>query len=221
MMRKLSAGLVLMGFLMASAPAWAGGWSVLTLDAWPGSVPANKPVTIGFTVRQHGHTLLSGLDGSVIFERVGEPALQFPIHAAGATGHYTATFMLPKTGVWQWRIDAFGEHKMPALTVIATARSASVRSLSPAQQTALGKTLFMAKGCSQCHYHEGVEDSGKFTNAYGAGNAPNLTRPKFTSEYLHLWLKSPQAVKMGTEMPNLNLKPAEIDALVAFLSRLP
>lgn len=43
--------------------------------------------------------------------------------------------------------------------------------------------------------------------------------PKFTSEYLHLWLKNPEAVKMGTQMPNLNLKPAEIDALAAFLTQ--
>ncbi len=201
-MRKLSVGLVLVGMLMASAPAWAGGWSVLTLDAWPGNVPANKAVTIGFTVRQHGVTLLGGLDGEMIFERAGEPALRFPIYSAKPSGHYTATFTLPKAGVWQWRIDAFGEHEMPTLTVQDVAIVAkTARPMTPAQQAALGKTLFTAKGCFMCHYHEGVEDSGNFTNAYGAYGAPNLTLPKFTSEYLHQWLKNPQAVKMGRRCP--------------------
>lgn len=211
-MRKFTLGFVLMGLLWMSMPAQAGGWAVLTLDAWPNRVTANKPFTIGFTLRQHGQTLLGGQSGSVIFKKDKRQTL-FKVYEAGATGHYTATITLPQAGAWQWRIAIFGEHEMPALTVVDPAGKAA-QSNTPA---ALGKNLFTAKGCSSCHAHSDVSESGMFANAYGAEGAPDLSLPKYDAAYLLDWLKNPKAVKPNTIMPSLGLKPAEIDALVAFL----
>jgi cytochrome c oxidase subunit 2 len=41
-----------------------------------------------------------------------------------------------------------------------------------------------------------------------------------TPDYLRRWLHNPQEVKPGAKMPNLNLKPDELDALVAYLRNL-
>jgi cytochrome c oxidase subunit 2 len=86
-----------------------------------------------------------------------------------------------------------------------------------------GEKLFGTVGCSTCHTIGGTPFVGQvgpnLTDLTGrlmiAGNIlPN------TPANLALWLHDPQAVKPGALMPNLNLKPAEIRALVAFLESL-
>jgi cytochrome c2 len=221
MIKKLCACLMSVALMLtASNLARGGGWSVLTLDELPNRVIADQPTTIGFVVRQHGQHPLGGLDGNVIVNKVGERSLLFPIHESGATGHYTATITLPKAGVWQWRIDAFGEHAMPPLTVQAAVQNRPVTAtgFTPAQLAALGKDLFVAKGCWTCHSHQAISRSGQFSDANGAVSAPSLTTPKFDATYLRVWLKDPKAVKPNTAMPNLNLKKTEIEALTAFLA---
>jgi len=217
----LRLALVVAAALALAAPASGGMWAVVTLDEWPARVVVNQPITVGFVVRQHGQHLLDGLTGVVIFEQTGHKQLEFPIYESREVGHYTATVMLPRAGQWQWRIDAFGEHVMPPLTVhspaAAQTRSTSAQ-LTSTQLAALGKDLFVAKGCASCHSHQAVAGSGEFSFAYGAGNAPDLTIPKFDAAYLRVWLKDPKAVKPQTQMPNLNLKSSEIEALVAFLA---
>jgi cytochrome c2 len=49
-------------------------------------------------------------------------------------------------------------------------------------------------------------------------SGPNLTHPTLSADYIRQWLTDPQALKPATEMPNLNLKPDEIEALIAFLT---
>ena len=44
----------------------AGGWAVVTLDTLPESVVASTPVRLSFTVRQHGQTLMDGLQPRVV-----------------------------------------------------------------------------------------------------------------------------------------------------------
>ena len=79
-----------------------------------------------------------------------------------------------------------------------------------------GKALFEAKGCVMCHTNAAVHAAaGPFYS--GAKPAPDLTRVTLSDEYLRQWLKDPAALKPGTSMPNLNLKPEEIEALIAFL----
>ena len=113
-------GLTLLLVMTFTIPVFAGGWAVVTLDELPGEVEAGQPFEIGFMVRQHGVTPLSGqspiirayLDGtkqsvSVIAEDEGE------------VGHYAAILTLPESGTWQWEIEAFGAAQpMPALTVV-------------------------------------------------------------------------------------------------------
>jgi hypothetical protein len=116
-------GLTLLLAMAFTIPALAGGWAVITLDELPGQVEANQPLEVGFMIRQHGVTPLSGqspvirahLDGST-------EAVRVVAEEKGEVGHYAATLTLPQTGEWQWEIEAFGAAQpMPALTVVEAA----------------------------------------------------------------------------------------------------
>src|SRR5215216_2076328 len=57
--------LVSVALLALAAPALAGGWAVLTLDALPREVRAGAAIQLGFMVRQHGKTPTNtDLDGN-------------------------------------------------------------------------------------------------------------------------------------------------------------
>ncbi len=88
---------------------------------------------------------------------------------------------------------------------------------------AKGEQLFLNGACIACHTVNGTKAQGKV--------GPNLThlasRKLFagavfdnTADNLKKWLANPPAMKPGTQMPNLNLAPADIDALVAYLTSL-
>jgi cytochrome c1 len=90
--------------------------------------------------------------------------------------------------------------------------------LSPADY---GRSLFMAKGCSSCHRHDGLEvarvsvrGEGTLVEVIGP---PDLTHYQPDPAFVRRWLRDPQAVRPATEMPDLNLSEEEIEALLAFL----
>ncbi len=286
--------------LMLFSPALAGGWAVISLDSLPGEVVAGQPLTIGFTVRQHGRTPLSGLDPEIHLNNTasGEDFVVFAVDD-GEVGHYSATFTLPESGNWRWSIQAFGmDQPMPELTVLEPGALLSMAQVDPARSSAplsrliaaampsstmfvgligitvagigliftlrrrsrwamavivigllvgvagfvragiaaassrpaetsksitapapsnlggQGEALFIAKGCLSCHVNQRV-DSRYFVFSTEVG--PNLTSYQTSPEYLRLWLSDPKAVKPHTEMPDLGLSEAEIEALTAFL----
>jgi cytochrome c2 len=81
---------------------------------------------------------------------------------------------------------------------------------------ALGRALFIDKGCVMCHAHPAV------TSEYGpfwmGDEPPELLSGKYSAEYMQQWLKDPSKFKPDTKMPKLQLSEAEIGALIAFLS---
>ncbi len=108
---------------LAYAPAWAGGWAVVTLAELPGQVTAGQPFVVEFSVRQHGQTLLPGLSPTITAVRpdMGE-RVQAQAAESKQRGFYEASVTLPAAGSWDWTIDAFGEtHTMPPLTVMVGA----------------------------------------------------------------------------------------------------
>jgi cytochrome c2 len=111
--------LVILVFLVAEAAA--GGWAVVTLDALPGKVVAERPFTIGFVVRQHGQTLTGGLIPTVTAVNVKSgDRVEFTAEEQGTAGHYTTIITLPQPGPWEWTINAFGfDQPMPEIAVEA------------------------------------------------------------------------------------------------------
>lgn len=119
---------------------------------------------------------------------------------------------------------SFAERPDTDAAVAAPVLPVASPSPTPAASMAdTGRLLFQTKGCTACHRHDGlnlarVSDSevGDFS-LFDAMGAPDLTHYPADPEFLRVWLKSPQAVRPETGMPNLGLKEVEIEALIAFL----
>lgn len=104
--------------LALTIPVFAGGWAVITLDELPSGLVAGQPYDIGFTVRQHGITLMDGLYPIITANLNKETEFLVDAKSDGKPGHYTATMTFPKEGEWSWSIAAFTMHQpMPTLTV--------------------------------------------------------------------------------------------------------
>jgi mono/diheme cytochrome c family protein len=122
---------------------------------------------------------------------------------------------LPKAGDWSLTIESGfqGVGKLELQPLKALERNA--RQL-PIAVTERGQQLFVAKGCVTCHSVEGKSLPAPFVQG------PRLVPHKYRGEYLAVVLANPAlmppAANVGFRMPNLDLEPREIDALVAFLN---
>jgi Cytochrome c len=214
MMKRGLSLLLIICTLVSPSTAHAGGWGVTTLDAWPQNVVVGKPVTVSFTIRQHGIHVITWVQPEFVFRNVStQETFQVKATTRERLPRFIATMTFPSAGEWSWEMTSFPMQRFPNLTVFET---------QPTTQPPLdGKTLFVVKGCFMCHAHSAVSRSGEFSNAYGAGGAPTLSPNKWEAEYLRTWLKDPKAVKPKTQMPNLGLRNKEIEALVTFLTAKP
>ena len=205
----------LTAFLLLPLAAYRfGGWAVVTVDDLPDYVPAGQPITLGFTVRQHGVTLLSDLKPTV--EARGAGADVTASGKPGSTaGHYTATITFPKAGAWNVVINSgFGSSRAKLLPLEAV----DPRGTPPAAiaERERGRRLFVAKGCVTCHVHDEVSRDVNFSVG------PDLTGRRWPAVYLAKFLADPSIAQLppGTSnrMPNLGLAPREITALVTFVN---
>lgn len=104
---------------------------------------------------------------------------------------------------WQWR-------QPPPLLAEEMAPPGAASAVTP---IAMGEALFVAKGCTQCHQNGNVTLAKTHISSFG----PDLTAYRTGDEFLRRWLADPAAVKPETEMPDLGLNEAEIEALILFL----
>lgn len=88
-----------------------------------------------------------------------------------------------------------------------------------------GQKLVTEKGCVACHAIPApVNSNGTIgPSLAGFANHPTFV-PGLNLENnqanLRRWLANPPGVKPGTQMPNLGLRPDEIDSLIMFLQTL-
>jgi cytochrome c553 len=155
---------------------------------------------------------LRGLKGRVE-ARLGRLERTAPSRAGNRAGQYTATLTLTEPGNWTVLIrSGFGNSNSKLLPIRVVAATDRVATMAPAER---GRNLFVAKGCASCHTHQSVGD------ATLADIGPDLTSPRFQTDYLVKYLKDP-SIKTPTSdnkrMPNLELKEPEIAALVAFIN---
>ncbi len=117
-----------------ATPARAGGWAVSTLDELPSPV-AGTPVTVGFTIRQHGVTPVALDDvGIEITTSTGKTRF-FAAISDEIVGHYTARVTFPSAGTHSWTIRQgwFAPQSLGPITVHATdAGSRSAAASAPA-----------------------------------------------------------------------------------------
>jgi cytochrome c len=119
---QISLGVALLLTIVFTIPVFAGGWAVITLDELPTDALAGEPLTIGFTVRQHGITPMNGIDPTVTATLLNGDRFVVKAEPDDKPGHYMATLTFPKEGNWEWSIQAFTmDQPMPTLNVAAAA----------------------------------------------------------------------------------------------------
>jgi mono/diheme cytochrome c family protein len=198
------------------AAAARGGWVVTTVDDVPEHLVAGRGVDVTFTIRQHGMSPLSDRSPTVTL-RQGKTSTRATAAQTKLAGQYSARITPAAAGEAVIVVNPdFGNqtHTLLPITTVA-ANAPAPAALAPSQR---GRQLFVAKGCTTCHTHAAAPtDQPEYLGEVG----PNLTGKRFAVDYLKQFLADP-SIKPSSDankrMPNLNLKPAEIAALVAFIN---
>ncbi|MGH7638122.1 MAG: c-type cytochrome, partial [Gemmatimonadaceae bacterium] len=132
-------------------------------------------------------------------------------------GVYRASITIPSAGNWRLAITTnFGESRAQTLPWRAIAPGERV---SPLVEAERGRQLFAARGCVSCHVHSAVDVEGQNKTL-----GPDLSQHRLPAQYLAQFLADPSIKPKSPErpeMPNLNLEPKEVSALVAFLTTEP
>jgi cytochrome c oxidase subunit II len=85
------------------------------------------------------------------------------------------------------------------------------------------RAVFLSLSCVSCHTVSGTPAKGTFgpdlshlmsRSTLASGMIPN------TVENLRAWIRDPQAIKPGNLMPNMQLNPHELNAVVTYLTSL-
>ena len=144
-----------------------------TVEDLPDYGVVRQPLSLTFTVRQHGVTKLNNLEPRVE-ARASDGATAGAVAERGKDeGQYTARLVLPEAGVWTVTIHSgFGNSQvtLEPLQVIEPGAQAPVLA-APDR----GRRLFVAKGCVTCHLHRDVSGSGVV--AVGPGSAGGGAAP--------------------------------------------
>src|SRR5262249_29698328 len=128
-------------------PVFAGGWAVITLDELPTDVVADKSLTIGFMVLQHGRTPMTDLKPTVTAKLPKGEQLTFFAAPKGKPGHYTAVLTFPQDGNWEWSIQAFTmDQKMPVLNVSASSTGTVSQPVAKSEPSATSISLLSIIG---------------------------------------------------------------------------
>src|SRR6266704_2925077 len=206
-MRTRISRLLLPALLVVTSLAAYGGWAAITVEDLPDYGVARQPLSLTFTVRQHGVTLLNRLEPRV--EAAGGGAtIAATAQPESEPGRYTARLVLPQAGDWRITIRSGFMASRVTLLPLPVVEAGAAAPPTPAAG-ARGEALFVAKGCVTCHLHREVSGSGVV--AVG----PELTGRRWPAEYLVRFLKDPSIGPQygSSRMPNLNLKDAEVAAL--------
>jgi mono/diheme cytochrome c family protein len=209
--------------MVAAVSVRAGGWSVITVDELPEFVRAGEPFTITYAVRQHGVSLLPDLRGR-IDARSEDDAVVSASVVPLQPGYYKATLTLSRAGRWALTVRSGFEESLtgrspgvdsradrPVMRMVAVPAARSRPAPQPPPER--GLHLYVAKGCVACHAHARSD-----VRSFGIG--PDLTDVRHGPGYLRTILthgvRGPDQTS-SIRMPDLGLRPPEIEALVAFL----
>jgi hypothetical protein len=119
---------VVVAMLALAAPAFGGGWAVVTLDELPTEVRAGEQLHLGFMVRQHGQTPTNDVTPYLSATKEGATGdVRVTAKQEGVTGHFVVDVTFPSDGVWRWQIvpAPFEGTKFAPLTVLPAAAQAA------------------------------------------------------------------------------------------------
>src|SRR5215470_9542119 len=92
--------------LILTGVAIAGGWAIVTLNEFPEYAVAGKPLNLTFSVRQHGVTLLPGLQPKVQATTASGLQAKASVKPTANRGEYTTSLTLPEPGEWTIKISS-------------------------------------------------------------------------------------------------------------------
>jgi hypothetical protein len=122
-------------FMLTSA-ALAGGWANAVLDdsGDVGPPSAGEPVTIGFTLLQHGVTPVDWGDPTItiINAATGEER-SFAAEQRGPTGHWVAQVTYPSNGTWRVSVNHELEIALTGFRPVTIGPAPAAAAAQPAQ----------------------------------------------------------------------------------------
>ncbi|HEX5166143.1 MAG TPA: hypothetical protein VFV93_12155 [Thermomicrobiales bacterium] len=142
-MRRLITSLVLalVAILAMASTAVAGGWATVEMDKPVTQIEVNEPMTLDFTLLQHGVTPTDWTTTYVEARNneTGE-TLRFDAIAGSEVGRWTVDVTFPSAGTWHWAIkteELAVEDTFPAIEVVDSAGVISSSSgVTPAEMDA-------------------------------------------------------------------------------------
>ena len=214
MKRSTISGLIVVIAVVAAGFTSFGGWAVVSVASVPDGWVIGKPLQLSWQVRQHGVTVLRGLNPT-IEARSGSRVIQGTASDYDADGvkEYRGQLIFPNPGDWQVTIrSGFGRSK----AVLAPFRVVDARTAAPTiSASERGRRMFASLGCVSCHVHRDVDIKGELSD-FG----PDLSEKKFPPAYLAKFLAKPsiKPPTNGKQMPNLDLRQGDISTLIAFIN---
>ena len=119
--------------IIGPAHVAAGGWAITSLDPFEQPV-AGQPITIGFTILQHGVTPVDVEGAGIRVLQKGTTGEFFPaVHDGdGRVGHYTARVVFPRDGTFTWLVEQgfFGPQELGQITINASSTTPAARATS-------------------------------------------------------------------------------------------
>jgi hypothetical protein len=141
--------------LLLAGTALAGGWANAVMDDPPPDPPsAGEPMTIGFTLLQHGVTPVTD-PAPIITVRNAATGERLSVTATqeGADGHWIAVITFPSEGTWRYEVThdlIVGMNGFNPVTVGAAAHAAPATAATSATATqpliAVALTLLVTLG---------------------------------------------------------------------------
>lgn len=134
--------------LLLASSALAGGWANAVMDEAPNQPGGTgEPVTIGFTLLQHGVTPVDwGTTQVVLTNDATGQSVTFDARPQGADGHWVAEISVPAAGTWSYQVRHELETSTSGfqpITVGDVAGTASTPSSGAATSLALQPALLM------------------------------------------------------------------------------
>lgn len=180
-----------------------------------------------------GRRLLLGFDSADVIHTFWVPSMGQKIDVIpGHPNYLWLTIVRPGTYLGTCNSFCGMGHAKMRIRVIAQSPGDFNAWLAGQQQPALppstadaakGAGLFMQKNCLNCHSITGLVTTGHLApdlthvasrETLASGTIPN------TPADLSMWLKDPQAIKKGANMPNLGLSDEQVKYLAAYLGGL-
>jgi hypothetical protein len=120
-MRKFVCAAVL-SIAIAIAPggsAHAGGWAVVGLDPLAAVPVEGQPMSVGFTILQHGVTPYTTTNAAIIVIDAAGKTERFSATPQGQPGHHVAIVSFPRAGAYTWEVqpDWFPKQSLGSIDV--------------------------------------------------------------------------------------------------------